>query len=50
MPQNQYEGTADLTPEGLAEWQRMVAGEVYEDSHPEIEHKRAEAKKTVRRL
>ena len=50
MPQNQYEVTADLTPEGLAEWQRMVAGEVYEASHPELAHKRAEAKKTVRRL
>ncbi|MBT1174691.1 sugar O-acetyltransferase [Bifidobacterium sp. LC6] len=48
MTVNSYDVTADLTPEGLVEWQRMVAGEVYEDSHPEIERKRVEAKKLFR--
>ncbi|PLS26304.1 sugar O-acetyltransferase [Bifidobacterium parmae] len=42
---NNYDVTADLTPEGRVEWERMVGGEVYEDSHPEIERKRAEAKR-----
>ncbi|MBW3088200.1 sugar O-acetyltransferase [Bifidobacterium sp. 82T24] len=40
-----YDVTADLTAEGRIEWERMVSGEVYQDSHPEIERKRAEAKR-----
>ncbi|MCH9275614.1 sugar O-acetyltransferase [Bifidobacterium amazonense] len=45
MTANATDVTADLTPEGLAEWNLMVSGEVYQDSHPEIERKRAEAKR-----
>ncbi|KFI52258.1 sugar O-acetyltransferase [Bifidobacterium biavatii] len=48
MTQNNYDVTADLTPEGRVEWDLMVAGEVYQDSHPEIERKRVEAKKLFR--
>ena len=41
--------TAGMSEAGRHEWELMVAGEVYQDSHPDIERKRAEAK-TVRRI
>ncbi|PWG59915.1 sugar O-acetyltransferase [Bifidobacterium catulorum] len=47
MTTNRYDVTADLTPEGRIEWDRMVAGETYQDTHPEIERKRAEAKRLL---
>lgn len=37
--------TAGMSEQGRHEWELMVAGEVYQDSHPDIERKRAEAKK-----
>ena len=37
--------TADMTEIGRGEWMRMVNGEVYEDTNPEIERKRAQAKR-----
>lgn len=37
--------TAGMSEAGRHEWELMVAGEVYQDSHPDIERKRAEAKK-----
>ena len=37
--------TAGMSEAGLREWELMVAGEVYQDSHPDIERKRAEAKR-----
>ncbi len=36
---------AGMSEAGRHEWKLMVAGEVYQDSHPDLEHKRAEAKK-----
>ncbi len=36
---------AGMSEAGRHEWELMVAGEVYQDSHPDLEHKRAEAKK-----
>lgn len=43
MPQDDV--TADLTDEGRVEWDLMAPGQWYQDSHPEIERKRAEAKR-----
>ena len=37
--------TAGMSEAGRHEWELMVAGEVYQDSHPDIERKRAEAKR-----
>ncbi len=37
--------TAGMSEAGRREWELMVAGEMYQDSHPDIERKRAEAKK-----
>lgn len=37
--------TADMTEIGRDEWMRMVNGDVYEDTNPEIERKRAQAKR-----
>jgi maltose O-acetyltransferase len=37
--------TAGMSEAGRHGWELMVAGEVYQDSHPDIERKRAEAKR-----